>query len=60
MEYKKYNKLVHVAKKKQTQRKKTNGYQWEGVGGNTGVEAWEVQTIGYEIVLKMYCTKWGI
>ena len=41
MEYKKYNKLVNVTKKKQTYRyrEQTSGYQWgEGrVRGKTGV-----------------------
>ena len=27
-------------------REQTSGSQWEGGGGNIGVEEWEVQTIG--------------
>ena len=28
--------------------------------GNIGVAEWEVQTIGYKIGSRMYCTTWGI
>jgi len=32
----------------------------EGRRGNRGVEKWEIQTAGYKIVSRMYCTTWGI
>ena len=35
MEYKKYNKLVNIIKKKQTYREQTSGYQW-GEGKREG------------------------
>lgn len=30
------------------------------IGATVGVEEWEVHTVGYKIVSKVYCTAWGI
>ena len=48
MEYKKYNKLVNIIKKKKTHRyrEQSSGYHWGDGKGNTGVGEWEVQIIG--------------
>ena len=61
MDSKKYNKLVNI-RKKQTHRyrEQTSGYQWGRGRGIIGVGEWEVQTIGYKVGLRMYCTTWGI
>ena len=53
VESKKYNKLVNVTRKKQTHRYR------EQTSGYGGVRGWEVQTTGFKIGSRMYCTTPG-
>ena len=54
---------MSITKKKQTHRymEQTSVYQWGEAGrGNIGVGEWEIQTVGYKIGSRIYCTTWGI
>ena len=60
VESKKYTKIVNITKKKQTHRYRELVVTSRGARGHIRVGEWKVQTIGYKIGSKIYCTMQGI
>ena len=58
MESIKYNKLVNKKRSRLTDTE--NKLVVTSGGGNIAVGKWEVQTRGYKLGLRMYCTTGGI
>ena len=56
----KYNKLVHISRRKHTHREQTSGYQWrEGKEKRQCSGGGKVQTIQYKIGSRSYYTTQG-